>query len=232
MTCPRLITLMVVVLLTLPLPLGLVGASQGAPAITCHCFQDRQFDPAHPAAADPYLLATVQNRLIAALSGLPRQEIVRRKMAGTPGDRLWVALYVADVTARPVVDVLAACEAADGWPAVLVPLGADPERLGSVFMAHLTAGDDDAALADAVIEQLLPTRLGTPPAIISELRSAGAGSREVVAAVVLAEATGHRPAEVYRQAMTAGSWGQWLDRAGLTLAQLDAWLAKTLQTRS
>lgn len=212
-------------LATLP---QLAGVAWSAPTITCHCFQDRQFDPARPLAADPYLLATVQNRLIGYLYEQPRQEIVRSKMGGLPGDRLWVSSQVAAAAGRSGADVLQAQAAAGSWREAVAGLGADPECLGPPFMARLAAGADEAALAEAVIDQVLRTRLAVPSEVIAALRSAGAAGKELVAAAVLAGVAGRHPAEVYQQAKAAQSWGQWLTRAGLTLPQVDAWLAAAL----
>lgn len=221
----------VAVLLLATLP-QLAGIAWSAPTITCHCFQDRQFDPARPLAADPYLLATVQNRLIGYLYEQPRQEIVRSKMAGLPGDRLWITFQVALAAGRSGADVLQAQSDAGSWREAVAGLGADPERLGPLFMARLAAGADETALAEAVIDQVLRTRLAVPPEGIAALRSAGASGKELVAAAVLAGVAGRHPADVYQQAKDAQSWGQWLTQAGLILPQVDAWLADVLtQTR-
>jgi hypothetical protein len=225
------VRLSVAVLLLVALP-PLAGVAWSAPTITCHCFQDRQFDPARPLAADPYLLATVQNRLIGYLYEQPRQEIVRSKMGGFPGERLWVSSQVAVAAGRSGADALQAHAAGGSWRDAVAKLGADPEHLGPLFMARLATGADEAALAEAVIDQVLQARLGVPAAVIAALRSAGAADKELVAAAVLAGVAGRHPAEVYQQAKAAQSWGEWLARAGLTLPQVDAWLAAVLaQTR-
>jgi hypothetical protein len=225
------VRLSVAALLLVTLP-QLAGVAWSAPTITCHCFQDRQFDPARPLAADPYLLATVQNRLIGYLYQQPRQDIVRSKMGGLPGDRLWVSSQVATAAGRSGADALQAQAAAGSWREAVAKLGADPEHLGPLFMARLAAGADEAALAEAVIDQVLNVRLAVPPEVIAALRSAGVSGKELVAAAVLAGVAGRHPVDVYQQAREAQSWGQWLTRAELTLPQVDAWLAATLaQTR-
>ena len=197
--------------------------------IACHCFQDRQFDPARPGAVDPYLLATVQNRLIGYLYAQPRQEIVRSKMGGVSGDRLWIASQVAVAAGRSTADALQARAAAGSWRAALLRLGADPERLGPTFMARLAAGAEDAALAAAVVDRVLEARLGVGGETMAQLRHAGVSDREVVAAVVFGRMAGRDPEQVHRQAGSLGSWGQWLVEAGFTLEQVDAWLAGALR---
>lgn len=197
-------------------------AAWGASVVACHCFQDRQFDPARPAAADPYLLATLQNRLIATAFAVPRQEIVRRKMSGAAGDRLWIGLWLARAGGRPPGEGLTV---SGPWVEAAARFGADPERLGTTFVARMTEGADDAALAAAVVEEILAGWFGAERSDIRALRAGGADGRELVAAALLAGATGQGSlAEVLRQARHDGSWGVRMNQAGLTLEQLDAWM--------
>ena len=52
--------LILLALVLAPLPAAAI------PAITCHCFTERAYDPALPFVADPYFLATTQNSFFAA----------------------------------------------------------------------------------------------------------------------------------------------------------------------
>lgn len=92
---PIIITLLALLFLAAPLP---VAAN---PTISCHCFQDRSYNPRQPAAIDPYLLATTQNSLIAAVYQVPKRDLVRSKMTGTPNDEIWVSHHQAQ-TGRQV----------------------------------------------------------------------------------------------------------------------------------
>ena len=47
--------------LALALAALLPAPGLAAPAAACHCYRDRAFDPARPAAADPYILATTRS---------------------------------------------------------------------------------------------------------------------------------------------------------------------------
>jgi len=75
----------------------LAGAhpSLAAPAASCHCFRDRSFDPSAPAAADPYVLATAQSSLLAAVFGLEKRAVVASKMAGARPEDFWIRELVA-----------------------------------------------------------------------------------------------------------------------------------------
>ncbi|MDD2851074.1 MAG: hypothetical protein PHY09_04135 [Desulfuromonadaceae bacterium] len=72
-----------------PLPL------LAAPAITCHCFTERTFDPAHPVAADPYFITSAQNSFFSALFATDIHTIVMKKQGGTFSDDLWIAYWIA-----------------------------------------------------------------------------------------------------------------------------------------
>jgi hypothetical protein len=214
--------------LPLVLLIASAGTALGVPAITCHCFQERVFDPARPAAADPYLLASLQNRFLGYLYQVPRDELVRLKMSGVANDRLWVALHVARAAARPLAAVLDERAAALSWRELVARLEADPEALGAGFVAALAAGSDEALLARAVIDQALRSRLQAPPDLPATLRSRGASDQEVIAAVVLAAASGGSPADLVRQARLDRSWGALMQLSGWPLPRLDSWLAGIL----
>lgn len=87
-TCNR-FHLGLAILLMLPVPASAI------PTITCHCFTDRSYDAAHPAAADPYFLATTQNSFFAAAFGVDKKRIVINKQKGVSVDDLWVAYWLA-----------------------------------------------------------------------------------------------------------------------------------------
>ena len=87
------------------LALALAGllpvAGRAAPATACHCYQDRSFDPARPAAADPYILATTRSSLLSAAFGVDKRSLVSAVMTGTAAEDLWVASWAGARTGRP-----------------------------------------------------------------------------------------------------------------------------------
>ena len=89
-TCNSILSLFIVAaLLLLPMP------ARAVPAITCHCFTDRSFDPSRPALADPYFLATTQNSLFALAFNVDKKTIVMKKQQGASPDDLWIAYWIA-----------------------------------------------------------------------------------------------------------------------------------------
>ncbi|GAB4287840.1 MAG: hypothetical protein Kow0092_40600 [Deferrisomatales bacterium] len=200
----------------------LAAPAWGAAGVSCHCFRDRTFDPARPAAADPYILATAQNTLLSAVAGVEKKSIVQAKMLGTPNEDLWVAHFVAGRTGLRGADLLAARGRVATWRAALADAGVSGKRVGGRFGAALAAGASDGALASAAVDAVLAARLGAPPSALQALRAAGAGDAEAVAAAVLAARTGRAPAELYRRVASGEtSWGELFRGEGVAPADVD-----------
>ncbi|HET9553331.1 MAG TPA: hypothetical protein VFP50_10215, partial [Anaeromyxobacteraceae bacterium] len=146
--------------------LPLLAAALLAPAAAraegtggCHCFQDRTFDPARPAAADPYVLATTRSSLLSAAYGIQKASLVRAVMTGSAPEDLWIAEWVGAKAGRPAAQLLAAREERGSWPAALQ--GAT--GLGAPFEAALAAGGDARSLAALAVDDVLVHRLGADP---------------------------------------------------------------------
>lgn len=216
----------------LPLLALLLGASAApaAPTITCHCFQDRSFEPQRPAATDPYILATTQNSLLAAAFGLPKKEVVRAKMAGASGDRLWVVHYLAARSGHAAGQIEAARQRASEWQSVLSSLRFDPGFLSPRFISALVAAGSDETLAEAAVNATLESRLGAEPAAIEALRTAGATSQETILAIFIGLRTGWPARELF-QRVTSGNatWGEILHASGLEAMNIDDEIGRLLR---
>jgi hypothetical protein len=190
-----------------------------APAVTCHCYRDRAFDPARPAAADPYLLATARSSLLSAAFGTPKRQLVEAVMTGSDPDELWVASWAGARTGRAAEALLAARRAEGSWKAALA--GGEGE-LGAAFAARLGAGASAAELATLAADDVLAARFGLEVPALRALRDGGATTSELVLAAVLAPSLG-QAAPWLLAAVRSGhrSWGQLLDGAGLTPQDLD-----------
>ena len=203
-------------------------AGHAASTVACHCFQERVFSPDNPASFDSYLLATVQNRLLAYTFQRPRKEIVRDKMTGASGDDLWIAHLLAHVTGLPVVNVQAlfAQQENRSWRLVVAELGVDPEVLGSPFMAALL-NDDSAGLAWAVVAQVFEQRFAVPGGTFLAQRSR-ATLKEAILATILLEMKGDRIGDPIQRVRDGESWGQvTVADSGVSVDTLDDYLAKS-----
>lgn len=189
---------------------------EAAAVVSCHCFRDRSFDPARPAAADPYVLATAQNSVLAAVFGLEKKAVVQAKMTGTANEDLWLAHFAAARTGLRPTELLDSRSRAGTWGEALGALGVAPERLGSAFPDLLGRNGADALLASAVVDAIAAERLAADPGVVGALRAAGASDAETVAAVVLFRLTG-TPAAGNLEAVRRGAatWGGLFHAAGV-----------------
>ncbi len=192
-----------------------------APAISCHCFQDRSFDTMRPAAVDEYLLATTQNSFMAAAFGFPKKNLVRAKMSGSSGDRLWVAHYVASLTNHTAEDLQAARSDASSWSEAFDGLGIEPSSFGSAFVAALSVKTPEAGLAVAAANETLVSRFGATEGEVEKLRRQGASTAETVLSLFLSKQGKSSAADYYNEVWSGGaSWGTLLFRAGLQPAEV------------
>lgn len=179
--------------------------------ITCHCFQDRSFDPSRPAAADAYFLATAQNTLLAAAFERPKRDVVMAKQGGTGNEDLWIAYRAAASTGLAPRQLLSEKNRAGHWQPVLRNLNID---LG--IAENLAGSGWDEVLARAIFDQVLEEHGFSDAQTLRDLREAGSGTQETLLAVLLAQ-QGSRPAmDYYRLArFEKRPWGQMLAENGL-----------------
>lgn len=198
----------------LALFLAVPSVSLAAPAISCHCFRDREFDPARPAAVDPYVLATARNSLLAAAFGVDKGEVVRSLMTGTSPDDLWVAHWVAAKTGGDAAKFLEAKSGKGTWKAALA--GTDAGRLGSAFSKSLGSGASDGVLAAEAADEVLVNRLRADPKNLQALRARGASTQAVILCTLLAPRA-KRPAADLLAEVTSGrkTWGTLVSGLGL-----------------
>ena len=187
-----------------------------AAGVSCHCFRDRSFDVASPAAVDPYLLATTQNSLLAATFGISKKAVVQAKMTGADGGQLWVSQFLARSSGRSAEQLLEARGKASSWAEALET--AKVELPGSLQ----PAAHSDTALAAAVVDQVLAARLGASPEVLGRLRMAGAADAEVIAATYLGLRTDKPPTVLLDAVRTgAASWGSILEASSLPADQIE-----------
>ena len=187
---------------------ALTGFAQAKSAISCHCFQEREYDPQRAYAADPYFLATTQNSLLAKLFGVSKKDVVRAKMSGADGDSLWVGHYLAQNSGRSIDEVDALFTQKDGWRGVVQQLQIAPERLSPRFMAAL---DDQQQLATVVVDAQLLENLKLTPLQLQRLREQGADNHRTIMAVFISQSGQQEPAELFtRVAAGQTSWGRLL----------------------
>jgi len=208
-------------LLLLTLLLSAVEAI-AAPAVSCHCFQDRSYDPQRPAAADPYILATTQNTLLAAAFGVAKKEVVRAKMAGEDGDRLWVLHYLSALGRIPPQRVAASRAQASDWRGAAQTLGIDPAVLSPRFVALLLRQSSEGLLAAAAADATLIDFCGVEPTQVQSLRDAGASTTETILAALLARKSGQPGVDLFARVRRGrATWGSLLKEVAVEPAEID-----------
>jgi len=222
--CRRTYLLSVMAVLLLPLP------ARAIPAITCHCFTDRSYDPARPALADPYFLATTQNSFFAAVFNCDKKALVLKKQQGASSDDLWIAYRSASAAGATPEALLQARLKHDSWQAAIAPLRLSAQVLGRRFAAALAARASTARLAEAVVDDLLLNYRLLGEGELQSLRQARATNQELIIATVIAVKTGQPARQVYLEVKNgAGSWGAQLQRARLEPKELQREIAVILQ---
>jgi hypothetical protein len=190
-------------------------AAEGFAAVSCHCFQDRKFDPEAPYIADPYVLATARNTIAAVSAGVDKGAIVKKRMTGSTEADLWLGLFLAKETGISADALLSAREKNPSWGAAFTAAGVDTGKFGKEFESARKAGDEEK-MASALADFAFTERFGQKQAEVSGLRALGAGTAETTLSLLLSKKTGRSPAEIFGEAASGKkSWGQLLDAAGI-----------------
>lgn len=188
------------------------------PAITCHCFKDRSFDPARPAAADQYFLATAQNSFFAAVFHVDKKTVVMKKQQGASSDDLWIAYWVASRSGISPENLFQSKQDKEEWREAIVQLRLPAKSLGARFSTALQARKPAAGLADTVVDELFQSYRLLSDGELAALRKAGASNQEMIISRLVSEKTGQPARQVLLEVKKgAKTWG------GLLLgAKIDA----------
>jgi hypothetical protein len=198
-----LITLLILLLLPMP--------ALALPAITCHCFTDRSYDVAHPAAADPYFLATTQNTFFALVFNIDKSNIVMKKQQGTSSDDLWIAYGVASLSGVSPETLLQTKLNRETWKDVLHPLRLTTKALGARFSSALNAKSSTAHLAETVIDELFVRHQLLEEREVAAIRQTGASNQDLIIATLIAAKTRRPARQIYLEVKNGTkTWGSLL----------------------
>jgi hypothetical protein len=197
------------------LALVFIFAGSAQAKVSCHCFKQRTFEQTRPDSADPYILATARNGLLAAASGTQKSDVVRARMTGATESDLWFSLFLAARTGTSAKTLKGAHAGSTSWAEALDSLHLSTENLGPAFESARRAGGDEGmslALADLALAQGFKVNSGS----LKKLRAAGAGNAEVALSLLLAERTERQPEAVLEDViMKRQTWGSLLFSAGI-----------------
>jgi hypothetical protein len=213
--------------------LGFPVMAAAIPAITCHCFKERAFDPARPSLADPYFLATSQNSFFAAVFAIDKKGLVMKKQQGASADDLWIAYWLAGKGAAASAEaVLQVRQRKGSWQETVASLGTADKTLGPRFAASLQSRASAENLAENIVDELLVKYRLSSEAEVATLRKSGSTNQELILAALIAARTRQPAIRLFREVKSgAKSWGALLDTAKISPASMQQEFA-TLINRS
>ncbi len=199
-----------VILITLPIPVAAMSA------ITCHCFKDRSYDAARPAAADPYFLATTQISFFAIVFNVDKKNIMMKKQQGISSDELWIAYWTASNAGKLPETVLQARQDKKSWKEIISSLRLTTQGLGIRFYNALDAKSSDKLLAEAVVDELFLRSHLLADKELAAIRKAGAPNQELIIATVIAARTKQPAKQIYLDVKNGSrTWGSLLAWANI-----------------
>lgn len=218
--------------LCLVIPLMLPMPALATPAITCHCFTDRSFNPAKPALADPYFLATTQNSFIAAVFNTDKKNIVIKKQQGTSSDDLWVAYWAASKSTASAETLLLAKQN-KAWADVIAPLRISSKTLGDSIATALNTRASSTLLAEAVVDELLLRHHLLTGAELAALRKAGAVNQELIIAAVIATRTMKPAKQIFLSVKNRSkTWGALINEAKIDTRNIQQEISAILKLQT
>lgn len=191
-------------------------------SMACHCYTQKNYDPNNPTSADPYLLATSQNSLVANVYNVAKKKVVLAKQkASTTSERLWVAHWVAERTPFTPGDLLKARYRNNSWQKALAALEIDTQLLGNDFSQTLDSLNVDTNLSQFVVNHVLLSHQVIAETQLSDLRMLGSNDAETIISSLLALKTNLPASEFYNSVKFGGaSWGSHLEAANLDGTQM------------
>ena len=189
-------------------------SAHAIPAITCHCFTDRSFDPGHPAAADAYFLATTQNSFFALMFNVDKKTIVMKKQQGTSPDDLWIAYWIAAKFGISADSLLKAKQGTEAWKDVFTSQRLDSKPFGTRFSKALEAKLPPIQLAEIAVDELFLRNHILSGADVAAMRQTGASNQGLILATVISFKIKQPVKQIYLEVKNGSkSWGTLLQQA-------------------
>ena len=191
---------------------------QKARAVTCHCFKERAFVASQPASADPYILATTRNSLLAAAAGIDKGTVVRQRMTGATETDLWLSNYLSTrVDNRSAEQFLDALDKASSWAAALDAVGLDSGKLGTAFQTARKAADADG-MARSLADPVLGRTFTVAEPSLAQMRDAGAHIAETALSLYLAGQLNQTPENIFSEVKEGKkTWGVLFNSLGIKI---------------
>ncbi|MBI5482855.1 MAG: hypothetical protein HY888_00120 [Deltaproteobacteria bacterium] len=207
-------------------------SASAIPTINCHCFRERSYDPARPAVADPYILATTQNSFFATVFNVDKKTVVMKKQGGTSADDMWVAYWLASRYGLSAENLLQAKRPGGVWRDAVASTGITTKAFEDRFSVELNAGASGVRLAQEVVDGLLVGYKLIGVGELAEMRKGGATSQELIVAVLITGKTGQSPLKLHSEVKKGlKSWGTALNEAKIDTPRIQAEVAALLRKK-
>ncbi len=207
----------------------LVMTSPVFATVSCHCFQDRTFNPSRPSASDAYFLATTQNSLIASALNVSKRSIVQAKMGGANADLLWVAYYLSDRTGLDVADLIEIWTST-GLNGLLAKSDKISLNLDKPFLTKINSSNELSDLADGAYRSVMIVQLGIEQATLDRMEMTKATRKEQIMAIFISLLLAEDPVAIF-QTVKSGkqTWSQVLATTGLEPQQIEPSWSKLIK---
>ncbi|MDF1525393.1 MAG: hypothetical protein RRA15_03970 [bacterium] len=198
--------------------------------VSCHCFKERSFKPAQPASADPYILATTRNSLLAAAAGIDKGTVVRQRMTGATETDLWLSNYLSTrVDNRSADELLDARDKGSSWAAAFDAVGLDSGKLGTAFQTARKTDDADG-MARSLADPVLGEAFTVPEPTLAQMRDAGANIAETALSLYLAGQLNQTPESIFRKVKEGKkTWGVLLNSLGIKIDTVGDLIAEAVR---
>ena len=217
-------------LVTIFLIMFLIQAPMAHGNVSCHCFKERSFKPAQPASADPYILATTRNSLLAAAAGIDKGTVVRQRMTGATETDLWLSNYLSTrVDNRSADQLLDARDQASSWAAAFDAMNLNTEKLGSLFQTARKADDADG-MARSLADPVLGRAFTIPEPTLAQMRDTGANIAETALSLYLTGQLNQTPESIFSEVKEGKkTWGVLLNSLGIKIETVGDRIAEAVK---
>jgi hypothetical protein len=206
--------------------------AQEAHGVTCHCFKERTFKPAQPASADPYILATARNSLLAAASGIDKGAVVRQRMTGATETDLWLSGYLSTQISRSADQLLDARDSSSSWSGAFDAVELETGKLGTAFQEARKADNADG-MARALADPVLGRTFNTGEATLARLRNSGANIAESALGLYLAGQMNRTPESILSDVRSGGkTWGALFNSMGIQIDTVGDRIAEAVRGKA
>lgn len=166
--------------------LGLSGNVKAQSAVTCHCFTERDYNPADRFAADDYILATSFNSLLARYFAVSKGQIVMLKMKqGVPQDDLLIGLKVSQIGDGNINNLLRLRRAGKTWQEIIAGMEQHDRLESDPLLKRIIAGVPVDEAGRGIADEIIGRFYAIPADQINKLRKTGLSEKEITLLFIL-----------------------------------------------